>query len=169
MRIILWITKPVLLVLLASCSATEIFFVKKRVLYAENPVVIPAPTMMDLDVAEEKVEGSFSGDLMDPEEGLKNSALYQALKSSGSDILVEPVYQIKKVDSRRIVVVSGFPARIRRFRPVTKEDVPLLELRKYVPARYYAAPVTQSQNPVKRGRGFRALMLLVFLPLLLLI
>ena len=70
----------------------------------------------DLEVSEVKVSGVCTGkDGKYLSKKVKEqNAVAEALKKSGADILVEPVE------------VSGYPARYRNFRSVTKEDAEVI-------------------------------------------
>ena len=82
---------------------------------------------MDVDI--EKVTGSVerSGRVTNIEP-LKVLAMNDAIKTAGADILVEPTFEIVSENNKTTVTVSGYPASYTNFRPITIDDVPLLEV-----------------------------------------
>ncbi len=84
----------------------------------------------DLEVSEVKVSGVCTGkDGKYLSKKVKEqNAVAEALKKSGADILVEPqfTYTYDKKDRLTAVEVSGYPARYRNFRSVTKEDAEVI-------------------------------------------
>lgn len=131
--------------LLISCTP-EIVPVKMRVLNSEKIQVIPKPTLMNLEIQEKKVKAEMTGSQLKVSiESLKEKALYEAIKTSGADILVEPHYEVVKDGGKATVTVTGFPANIKSFRPVSDAELPLLDFNDKLIARYF--PVIQ---PLKR-------------------
>jgi hypothetical protein len=123
--------------IMASC-APEIMQVKMRVLQSETIQVIPKPTLMDLEIKEKKVKSEATGSILKSTvDGLKEKALYEAIKTSGADILVEPHYEIVKEGGKITVTVTGFPATIKSFRPVADSELPLLNMNDKLVAKYY--------------------------------
>lgn len=84
----------------------------------------------DLEVSEVKVSGVCTGkDGKYLSKKVKEqNAVAEALKKSGADILVEPqfTYTYDKKGRLTAVEVSGYPARYRNFRSVTKEDAEVI-------------------------------------------
>ncbi|HIV32704.1 MULTISPECIES: hypothetical protein [unclassified Alistipes] len=80
----------------------------------------------DLEVSETKVTGICTGkDGKYLSKKVKEqNAIAEALKKTGADILVEPqfTYTYDKKGRLTTVEVSGYPARYRNFRSLTKED-----------------------------------------------
>ena len=71
-------------------------------------------------------------DQMVNEQELKDNAVFNALKTMNSDVLVAPQYQIiRETTSRKYytVIVNGYPAFYRNFRPMPIERVTNLELK----------------------------------------
>lgn len=84
----------------------------------------------DLEVSEVKVSGvciGKDGKYLSKKVKEQN-AVAEALKKSGADILVEPqfTYTYDKKGRLTAVEVSGYPARYRNFRSVTKEDAEVI-------------------------------------------
>jgi hypothetical protein len=123
--------------ILFSCSS-EVLQIKMRVLQSEQIQIIPKPTLMDLEIKEKKVKAEAIGSLhKSTVDGLKEKALYEAIKTSGADILVEPHYETVKEGGKITVTVTGFPAIIKSFRPVADTELPLLNMNDKLVAKYY--------------------------------
>jgi hypothetical protein len=104
--------------------------------------VVHIPTVADLDVQSEKVQGTFSGKAVKNkeskkldfnEEACKNLAVINALEKSGADILIEPRFTVDKVGAAIMVTVTGYPATYKNFRSMTPKDTSLLQV---VPTRF---------------------------------
>ncbi|MBK8947872.1 MAG: hypothetical protein IPM68_03145 [Flavobacteriales bacterium] len=94
---------------LSSCASTVSTRTSKTMdIY--GPGVIHHPVLVDLDVKETKVTGSTTIINSSSEENGKRLAVIEALKDSGADVLVQPVYQIETKGSRTTYTVTGFPA-----------------------------------------------------------
>lgn len=83
-------------------------------------------TVADLDVAPEKVAATYSWNWnpFRKIQSQKDAALSLALNASGADIIVEPVYEVKHRGFLRggSVTVTGYPALLVNFRPMTLND-----------------------------------------------
>ncbi len=113
--------------MLSSCnSVTKIFTVKQLDIYGSG--VIQKPVVVDLEVRETIVTGSSSMRSTTPVELVKKCAVADALKNAKADVLVEPKFEIEKKKRLITASVSGFPAYYKNFRPITAEDVKLLEV-----------------------------------------
>jgi len=164
-RTILFLPPIILLLAVSSCTP-QLVVVKSRTLDMETARVLPRPTIVDLKVAEEKVTASATQTGMLTEEQLKDNALYEAVKLSNADLLVEPVYEVKTVDHKKTVTVIGFPATIKSFRPMENQDLPLLNLHDRVVAKRYV-PVTVVHKSAPKGLAWLSLLALIPLFLLL--
>lgn len=98
---------------------------------------IPAKTesmvnISDLEVSETKARGTCTGKMFTKKQKEQN-AIAEALKATGSDILVEPqfTYTYDKKGRLQTVEVAGYPARFRKFRTVTAEDAELINTLKH--------------------------------------
>ncbi len=81
----------------------------------------------DLEVSEVKVTGSSSDKILSKKQKEEN-AIANALQKTGADILVEPqfTYTYNKKGKLTSVEVSGYPARYKQFRSVTREDAEII-------------------------------------------
>jgi hypothetical protein len=113
------------LLTLGSCAPVKQIETAKT-LNIYGPGVIHHPVIADLDVSNNKVNGSASG-LSTNLSSVKSEAISDAVKTAGADLLVEPVFVIQPVGSRVNVTVTGFPASYKNFRAATQADLPLLE------------------------------------------
>jgi hypothetical protein len=113
--------------MLSSCSSiARIITVKQLDIYGSG--VIQKPVIVDLEVRETKVSGFSSMKSITPVEIVKKNAVADALKNAKADVLIEPKFEIEK-NSRTITAsVTGFPAFYRNFRPISQDDVKLLEV-----------------------------------------
>ena len=87
--------------------------------------VIQKTVIVDLKVKETKVTGQATGNVTAAAQ-VNNEAVAAALKSSGADVLVEPVYSSVTNGSKITVTVTGFPATYHNFRPIKASDLKLL-------------------------------------------
>ena len=98
---------------------------------------ITAPIVAELgEVASQKIVDTTSFDISSfrdaqlvvnllPE--FKQYALAKYCNEHGYDIIVHALFQVFTVDNVLKVVVTGFPARYKRFRAATKEDTWMLQ------------------------------------------
>ncbi len=121
------------MVFFASCASNQntSFSSTARTLEPETPALIA-----DLEVENTKVIGEFKYDCPEEqsvnEQELKNNAVFNALKTMNADVLVAPQYQIiREAKSRKYytVIVTGYPAYYRNFRPMPVERVTNMELK----------------------------------------
>ena len=89
--------------------------------------VIQKPVIVELDVKQARVTATVTGKLGSNIEVLKASAVSQAVKNAGADVLVEPTYNIVSQRGVSTVTVTGFPATYKNFRDIKIEDVPLIK------------------------------------------
>lgn len=110
--------------LLLSCSA------KKHLAYEQYVTKTPllqAPMIAELDVDLTKKVSANVRCYKSNEENAKQAALYDAMKNSGCDVVVHPVYEIifgKKVIE---VTVSGYYGKYKNIRKPNLEDVTLMQ------------------------------------------
>ena len=117
---------------LASCKTTQAPF---KAHYKDletqditDKQVIQTPVIVDLDVAETKVTGSYSAENVQVEYA-KNKALADAVAKSGADVLVEPIYEVDINDKTVSVTVNGYPGKYKNFRKPQAQDSVLLKWR----------------------------------------
>ena len=115
------------MMMLSSCSViTKSITVKQLDIY--GPGVIQKPVIVDLDVRDAKVSGYSSMAKSSSVEQVKNFAVADALKNAKADVLVEPKFEIEWTPTKITVSVTGYPAIYKNFRPITIDDVPLLDV-----------------------------------------
>ena len=96
-------------------------------------VVLHVPTIADLDVPANRVTETFNVKLPANMKGLpvitedvKTFATAELLKKHDADVLIEPRYSVEAALSlskfRFNVVVSGYPAKYKNFRPMVEKD-----------------------------------------------
>ena len=105
--------------------------------------IIQAPLVVDLDVKEQKTQGSASG-ADGSVEALKEQAVADATRKSHADMLVEPSYDINSHGGTTLVEVSGWPATYKNFRPLKESDLPLLQF--HLPADTRTVSTTLVKN-----------------------
>jgi hypothetical protein len=111
-------------ILLVSCSA------KKHIAYEQYITKTPmlqAPMIADLEVDLAKRVSANVRMYKSNEQNAKQAALYEAMKNSGCDAVVHPIYEIifgKKVIE---VTVSGYYGKYKNVRKPNLEDVTLMQ------------------------------------------
>lgn len=131
--------------LLSSCSSiTKIITVKQLDIYGSG--VIQKPVVVDLEVRETKVYGFSSMSSSTPVEIVKKNAVADALKNAKADVLVEPKFEIEKKSTTITASVSGFPAIYKNFRPISQDDVKLLEVGVIQKAEVYEPSATKKKR-----------------------
>jgi len=114
------------IILLSSCASLHTASVKKMDIIDVG--VIQHPLLADLKVAETKVTGVAVGRKKEMDD-LKNRAVYEALKSSDSDVLVEARFETVTKGGLSTVTAKGWPAKYMNFRNVSPSDSTILEMR----------------------------------------
>lgn len=118
--------------LLISCSASMRTNTSKGT-DIQNFGVIQKLVIADLDVKETKITGSATSILTtsitkQSLQDVKNMALADALKKANADILIEPIFDIAMAGNKIAVSVTGYPATYKNFRPITEDDLRLLQI-----------------------------------------
>lgn len=87
-------------------------------------------TVADLDVKETPVTAtvSWNWNPFNKISSKKSAADMAALRASGADVLVEPMYEVNKRGLFRggSVTVTGHPATFKNFRPMTEKDAEII-------------------------------------------
>ena len=120
---------------ISSCVVTRTETAKVRDV---SGVVVHVPTVADLDVPANrstetlnlKVPKNMRG-LPVITEAVKNFATADLLKKHDADVLIEPRYSVENASSiskfKFNVIVSGYPAKYKNFRPMTEKDTVFLK------------------------------------------
>ena len=111
--------------------------------------VIQKPVVADLEVKEEKVTGTATGNSANSVSDMKVEAIADAVKKANADVLIEPKFETVTSGSKTEVTVTGYPATYKNFRPITKEDAELIK--EGVVKRtetYESAKATKKKGPV---------------------
>ena len=114
----------------SSCIVTKTETAKVRDVAG---VVVHIPTIADLDVPANRVSETFNVKISKNWRGLpiitetvKSFATAQLLKKYDADVLIEPRYSIENAVGlykfKFNVVVSGYPAKYKNFRPMADKD-----------------------------------------------
>jgi hypothetical protein len=137
----------VILFTISLFSAVSCSTVKTRtmnVMKITNTGVIQKQVLVDLIVDENKVTGIAKESKGVDIEIVKNNAIYDALKKVNADILIEPTFEIEQSFQETKVTVVGYPGKYKNFRPITLEEMPLLDLNKNEPHKAII--------PIKKGK-----------------
>lgn len=134
--------------MLSSCMVIKTNTNKTMDIYGAG--VIQKPVLVDLDVKETKVVGTATASQNISVEIVKQEAVTDALKKSNADVLVEPKFETVTSAGKTTATVTGFPATYKNFRPVTADDVKLMDVGITQKASVYEQPKTQ---PKKGGVG----------------
>lgn len=131
-----------------SCSGTYHFTSKSATTRTRNVTqapIVETTNVTDLEVDDKKVYGSYTETNI-TEDYAKNMAVYDALKKSNADVLVEPSYTIEISDNTTTANVQGFPGNYKNFRRPTTEDSLLLGWKKIVKPQPRPNPANNSSN-----------------------
>ncbi len=116
-----------LVFLLSSCATPGNKIKTVKTLGITYTGIVQQPLLVDLEVKETKVtgmsSGKYNGNIASfAIDNTKNAAVEEALKNAGdADVLVEPKFDININGTIITVVVKGYPAFHRNFRPATQE------------------------------------------------
>lgn len=118
-------TAAVAVVALSSCSTIN------NTAYTTTPeVMVVNMTVADIDVAPQQVTAttSWNWNPFRSVNSYKKNAEAIALRETGSDILVEPVYEVHKRGFLRggSVTVTGHPGKFVNFRKMTEKDAEIM-------------------------------------------
>jgi hypothetical protein len=149
MRTILLISLVALLA--ASCTTTKSTTTKSMDIYGSG--VIQHPVIAELRVDKKKVTGMARSAGGQNVQTVKNNAIADALKTSGADILVEPIFETETSGSITYARVTGFPGYYENFRPAEARDSLYLDKRLLLTAKTSEPVITESKT------GSRALMI----------
>jgi hypothetical protein len=128
---------------ISSCKVFRSSTSKSMDIYGSG--VIQKPTIVDLKVDENKIAGTASSSISTTEV-LKQEAIVDALKKCKCDIIVEPSFEIISAKGNTTVIVNGFPAFYKNFRPITKEDVELINVGVTQKAKVYEPSSTSGKK-----------------------
>ena len=148
------------IILFSSCKVFRASTSKSMEIYGSG--VIQKPTVVDLKVDETKVTGTASSSIS-TSEVLKQEAISDALKKCKCDVIVEPSFEIITARGNTTVTMIGFPAIYKNFRPITKEDVELINVGISQKAKVYEPTSTSS----KKKNGILSIGIAIGIPLIL--
>lgn len=116
-------------VALSSCSYSVISNTPTGTVETES--MIASLTVADLEVQPQKITATtkWGWNPFRKISSVKDAAVAEALRETGSDVLVEPVYEVKKGGWFRggSVTVTGSPANYVNFRPMTLADAMIVK------------------------------------------
>ena len=115
----------ILAIALVTITVTSCGVIKQNTVKSSDvngPTVIQKPVVVDLDVKEQKVTGTYSDKSSKSIGYVKQMALYDALQKSNADVIVEPRYVVTKTFRKIDVTVTGYPATYKNFRPMEVQD-----------------------------------------------
>lgn len=139
-------------VALSSCSTTVVS--NSPSCTAEPDALIFNLSVADLEVQPQKVTATttWSWNPFKKVSGYEAMAVAEALKESGADVLVEPIYEVKKRGIFRggSVTVTGKPGRYTNFRPMTVADALIIKTFKGGPG--VASPIISTTAPALLDR-----------------
>lgn len=130
-----------------SCKVIKTQTAKSVDIYGAG--VIHKPIIVDMDVNETKVTGTFAVSGSSNIEEAKGIAVAELVKKENADLLVEPIFEIEtfQTGNGMNVKVTGFPAKYKNFRPIQSSDIELLKVGEIQKAKVYEA------NPSKGKKG----------------
>jgi len=113
----------VISLMMGSCTSSKLTTAKTMDITKTG--IIQNTVIVDLTVKETKVSGQATGNVTANAQ-VNNEAVAAALKSSGADVLVEPVYSSFTKGSKITVTVTGYPATYTNFRSLKASDLELI-------------------------------------------
>ncbi len=104
----------------SSCSKPLVSHVSQRkatanTRYVNQYNIVQLPLIVDLEIEDRIVSGSFSGSNVSAEHA-KEMAVANALKTADADVLVEPIYDVTIEDNNVSASVRGHPGHYKNFR-----------------------------------------------------
>ena len=113
-------------IFVSSCKFNK-FTSSTKLIDVKLKPIISNQLIVELNVASLKSQGSANGiTKLISLDILKQNAMADALKKTGADILIEPVFVIETYNANVIVTVSGFPAKYIHFKSFTLADTMLI-------------------------------------------
>ena len=120
----------------------------------ETDALIYNLSVADLEVQPQKVTAttSWSWNPFKKVSSYEATAVAEALKESGADVLVDPIYEVKKGGLFRggSVTVTGNPGHYKNFRPMTVADALIIKTFKGGPA--VVSPIISTSAPALLDR-----------------
>ncbi len=146
------------ILLLASSCGTISRTVTTKQMDIYGAGVIQHPVVAEFEVNKTKVTGEAQSRSHQTTSATRNQAVANAISNVNADILIEPVFESETRDGRTTIKVTGYPAVYTNFRPVTHDDIPLLEV-----GLVQKASVHESEETGAGGNTSRALLFLMAL------
>jgi hypothetical protein len=110
--------------ILSSCSKVKVLTAYQQNVTTTN--ITQWPLLADLEVdLTRKATGSSR--MASSEKVVKEAALHEAMKSSGADVIIHPVFDITYGKKIIEVSVSGYPAKFKSIRKASLEDITLMQ------------------------------------------
>lgn len=110
--------------LLGSCKAKKYMAYDQ---YITKTPMLQSPMIAEVDVDLTKKVSAFVRVYKSNEENAKQAALWEAMKNSGCDAVVHPVYEITFGRKVIEVNVSGYYGKYKNIRKPSLEDVTLMQ------------------------------------------
>ncbi len=119
----LLVSLTIIAFIMSSCASSKSTTAKTMEITKTG--IIQKTVVVDLKVSETKVTGTATGNATKRAQ-VNNEAVAAALKSTGADVLVEPIYSSVTNGTIITVTVTGYPATYHNFRPLKASDLELL-------------------------------------------
>jgi len=121
----------VLFIIFSFTSCSVLKTKTAKVIDINSSGVFQRPVIVDLEIKETKVTGTFTGNEGTQISIIKINAIADALKNANADVLIEPVFETVIANGKKTVTVSGFPASYKNFRSMTVSDTVFLKMDVY--------------------------------------
>ncbi|MBR1834922.1 MAG: hypothetical protein IJ785_05410 [Bacteroidales bacterium] len=127
-----WLLPSVVAVLLTGCESSSFSSKTYRTIetnrtIVSEPLVVEYDTIYDSRVSDTLIykttESSRSNNYLYE----KRLAVADCIRHHNVDVLVNVCYDVKDEDGKIIIIVSGLPAKYKRIRPATKDDLWMLQ------------------------------------------
>jgi hypothetical protein len=116
---------PIAALMLASCQATFQGHYTARSIPIAREAIPHSPLVADLKVdPTNRISFTTSIKMTMPDINfMKEITLYRAMKETGSDVIVDPIFEIVKKGGKYESSVSGYKGTYTNIRTATKEDI----------------------------------------------
>lgn len=124
----------VISLLLVSCTTYRKIYqtdAQNIQLISKTPI-LQRPQIAELQIDTNKISGTMAFKVSDPPtdaelKQAEQAVTFDVLKRTKNDLIVHPVYEIDQQGTNLNITVTGFPAKYKSFKPVTQEDLKLIE------------------------------------------
>lgn len=127
-----WLMLAAITVLLTGCESSSFSSKTYRTIetnrtIVSEPLVVEYDTIYDSRISDTLVYKSTESSRSNNYLYEKRLAVADCIRANNVDVLVNVCYDVKDEDGKITIVVSGLPAKYKRIRPATKDDLWMLQ------------------------------------------